>query len=453
MMTTPKPALTTEIQSSSSAARANRVRWTWLATTIAVAAALVVGSYLNYRGVASVAETLNRGQADVLEVAQRDAFPPRDSITSERMQQFVADHRAAGVRYFALLDTTGRIVASAGEPAGPIDASLFEGQGGPMRRSPLINVGGKLRSVHGRPPPWGWQKPDSAQQRRFDSLLKAGGAPPRFPRGYLTVLEFEPVALSLLAGARRALVLATVGALILTLATLLFWRTSRRYDDIRQKLEEQRRLTLLGEMSAVLAHEIRNPLASLKGHAQLLSERLPDLSVEKRKADRVVDEAKRLEVLTNDLLDFARSGPMDLRRVSPAELLRTCVSDLPDGMVSVDTNGAPETWFLDERRFGYGVLANLLRNAVQASPPDTPVEARAFANNGMLVYTIRDRGAGLPAGQEERLFDPFFTTRTTGTGLGLALARRVVELHGGRISARNAENGGAIFRVEIPAAS
>jgi two-component system sensor histidine kinase HydH len=66
------------------------------------------------------------------------------------------------------------------------------------------------------------------------------------------------------------------------------------------------------------------------------------------------------------------------------------------------------------------------------------------------VFTVRDHGAGLPTGQEARIFDPFFTTRTTGTGLGLALARRIVELHGGSISARNADDGGALFRVELP---
>ena len=264
-------------------------------------------------------------------------------------------------------------------------------------------------------------------------------------------MEFVPVAPSLVSRAHSAFVLAWVGAAILTLATLLFWRTSLRYEAIRQRLEEQRRLALLGEMSAVLAHEIRNPLASLKGHAQLLAERMSDGTPEKRKADRVVDEAKRLEVLTNDLLDFARSGPLDLRRVDPAAVLRAAAAELPQGSIVVDTSRAPESWLLDERRFGYAVLANILRNAVQASPPNRPAQASVSVENGSLVYLVHDHGEGLPAGDEERIFDPFFTTRTTGTGLGLALARRIVELHGGRISAANAATGGAIFRVELPA--
>jgi len=95
------------------------------------------------------------------------------------------------------------------------------------------------------------------------------------------------------------------------------------------------------------------------------------------------------------------------------------------------------------------VLENLIRNAVQASP-ERPPQARVFMENGTLVFTIRDFGPGLPQGDEDRIFDPFFTTRTQGTGLGLPLARRIVELHGGRIMAANAPDTGAIFRVELP---
>jgi signal transduction histidine kinase len=144
---------------------------------------------------------------------------------------------------------------------------------------------------------------------------------------------------------------------------------------------------------------------------------------------------------------------MDLQRVQPAELLRAAAAQLPDGAITLDATAAPESWRLDGRRFSYAVLANLMRNAVQSSPANMPAAARAFVENGRLVFTVRDFGDGLPLGQEARIFDPFFTTRTNGTGLGLALARRVAQLHGGKITATNAEGGGALFRVEIPASN
>ena len=96
------------------------------------------------------------------------------------------------------------------------------------------------------------------------------------------------------------------------------------------------------------------------------------------------------------------------------------------------------------------MLVNLLRNAVQAVPADRPPQARVSIENGSLVFTIRDFGPGLPKENEGRVFDPFFTTRTTGTGLGLPVARRIVELHGGRIEAADAPGGGAVFQITLP---
>jgi two-component system sensor histidine kinase HydH len=434
-----------------SAQRANRIRWVWLGTTITLAAALVVGSYVNYRGVADAAATVNRGQAEVLQFAQQQTFRRDQPFTVARLDSFVQAHQASGLRYFGVIDSSGDIVVSGGVPTSPPNAE------GPLTLAyvtshKLVEVEGRLRAYYPRPPlRRGVFGADSAAA--WFSGGRGGGGGGGGPRGggpFFEMMEFVPVAPALVSRAQRSLILAWIGAGLLTLATLLFWRTSTQYDSVRQRLEEQRRLALLGEMSAVLAHEIRNPLASLKGHAQLLAEKLPEGTPEKRKADRVVDEAKRLEVLTNDLLDFARSGPIDFRRVDPGALLRACAVDLPSAAITVDTTNAPDSWYLDERRFSYAVLANLLRNAVQASPAERPAEARVFVENGALTFTVRDHGDGLPAGQETRIFDPFFTTRTTGTGLGLALARRIVELHGGSISARNADGGGAIFRVELP---
>ena len=454
-------ASTVERADGWSAQRANRIRWAWLGTTIALAVALVVGSYVNYRGVTNAAATVNRGQAEVLQFAQRQTFR-QEPFTATRLDSFVKAHQTAGLRYFGVLDSSSAIVVSGGTPATPNDAPLTTAY---VSAHPTISVDGRIRAFYVRPPVRrGVFGPDS-EPAWFNGRGGGGGGGGGGDRDrggggrgggrgggpFFEIMEFVPVAPALVSRAHLALVLAWIGAAILTLATLLFWRTSTQYDLVRQRLEEQRRLAVLGEMSAVLAHEIRNPLASLKGHAQLLAEKLPEGTADKRKADRVVDEAKRLEVLTNDLLDFARSGPIDFRRVDPGALLRACAADLPSGSITIDSANAPESWYLDERRFSYAVLANLLRNAVQASPPDHPAEARVFLENGALVFDVRDHGDGLPSGQEERIFDPFFTTRTTGTGLGLALARRIVELHGGSIIARTADDGGALFRVELPA--
>jgi two-component system sensor histidine kinase HydH len=95
-------------------------------------------------------------------------------------------------------------------------------------------------------------------------------------------------------------------------------------------------------------------------------------------------------------------------------------------------------------------LTNLLLNALEASPPGVPAEARVAAEGDALVFTIRDHGPGIPPGDAERIFEPFYTTRAKGTGLGLAVAQRIVHLHGGKVTAANDSSGGAVFRIVLP---
>jgi two-component system sensor histidine kinase HydH len=275
-------------------------------------------------------------------------------------------------------------------------------------------------------------------------------APRARSRPPILVIEFEPVvAQRLAAEATRTFVLSALVASALLAASLVFWRLSVSQETIERRLEQQRRLGLLGEMSAVLAHEIRNPLASLKGYAQLLTERLGAGSPERRKADLVVQEAQRLEALTGDLLDFARSGPIAIAPADAAALLREGADEVAPGGFAVRTDGAPPAWPLDADRMRRA-LTNVLRNARQVSPEGTRPEAAVAREADALVFTIRDFGPGVPVGEERRIFSPFYTTRTQGTGLGLAVALRVAELHDGTITVSNHPDGGAVFRIVVP---
>jgi len=400
-------------------------RWGWLLTNLALGAAVIASAWTSYRSARTATDDLIRGEAhtlrDAILLANRPGHEPIANLDS-----LVAAQQEGGLRYAAWVRLDGRVVASGGTPApAPLEV--------PASRDPTFTqLGSRIRVYFPPPLPPG-----------------ASAADPRRPP--TIVMEFEPVvARDLTARAFRSLLIGGIVAGALMAAGVAFWRMSQRLELGQRRMEEQRRLTLLGEMSAVLAHEIRNPLASLKGHAQLLVERLPPDSAERRKANRVVDEATRLEVLTSDLLDFARSGPMDLRAVDPVALLRAAAAELPEATIAIDGTQAPTRWLLDERRFRQAVLVNLLRNAVQASPARRPPRAGVALENGSLVFTIQDFGPGLPPGPPGRIFEPFFTTRTTGTGLGLAVARRIVELHGGRIEASNGPEGGAQFRIVVP---
>lgn len=400
------------------------VRWGWLLTTLALGIALGLASGANYRSVQNAVSTLDIGQVrvfegDVMSVLRRTGLgsPPTD------LDSLVAAHADTGLRFVGVFSPEEGLTTLGGTPlADPVE---------PPRRSggrDLVRVGDRIRAFLPSPP--------TRNRSRTDTRS-------------VLVVEFEPlVAGQLVDRAFRSLVLGLLAAGLLMLTALLLWRASLRREAEERVMEEQRRLSTVGEMSAILAHEIRNPLASLKGHAQLLAERTPSESPEWGKVDRIVAEAHRLETLTTDLLDFVRTGPLDLKPVRIEDLLRKIVSEAGGAAVTLETSGAPESWPMDERRMDQ-VLHNLMRNAVEASPEGAPIEVRVAREGDALVVAFLDQGEGIPEESLDRIFEPFYTTRTRGTGLGLAVARRIVDLHGGRLTARTRPEGGAEFRLTL----
>ena len=409
----------------------HRYRWArrgWLGTTLALGVALVITAWIGRDRAVGVAATLNRGQGELWMESVRRAARDFDSArTPHALDSLLSLRRDAGLRGISLFDSSGFLLARAGDsvpgvrltPTGPRPLTIE--QIGPRVRLTGVAFAGRPASIgEGR------------------------------PRLLVAVLEFVPVAAQqLVAEATGTFVLSSIVAAALLAATALFWRLLILREAAERRLEHQQRLGMLGEMSAVLAHEIRNPLASLKGHAQLLCERLGDTSADGAKAQLVVTEAERLEALTDDLLEFARSGPIEIQPTDPAALLVACADEVAhDGLV-VWTDRAPPVWPLDTNRMRQ-VLTNVLGNARQVTPDAARPEARVEVVRHDLVFTIRDFGPGIPTGDERRIFEPFYTTRTSGTGLGLAVAERVVRMHKGTISAENHPDGGAVFVITIP---
>jgi two-component system sensor histidine kinase HydH len=365
--------------------------------------------------VSSAASAVARGEARTVQQGVRgDLLELRERPTPQDLAEILDEHAPQGLRYVALIDVTGRVSAEAGRAIAPLDPNR------PDKRGELEEVGGRVRvELRGRA--WG-----------------------RRARDWWIAIEVEPLhANQLRADASLIFLIGSIGALtLLGVAIVVVRRELRRQAD-EQRRERERRLQSLGEMSAVLAHEIKNPLASLKGNAQLLAAMLPAGEKVRGKAERVVDEAVRLEKLTNDLLAFVRTGELKRATADVGVLVREVAARHGDA-VSV---GVPEglAWSIDADRMRQ-VIANLIENALQAGPP---VRVTAHAGNH-LVIEIADKGPGVPAEDRERIFEPFFTKKTQGTGLGLALSRRVVELHGGSVTVSDDPSGGAVFRIAIP---
>ncbi|MGD2116635.1 MAG: ATP-binding protein [Acidobacteriota bacterium] len=393
-----------------------------------VMAAALIGTVLaSYFSVHAVLATLARGQGD----AMLDSIRHGRSTDPAFLEALLGEQREEGLRCIAVLGRDLQPLRIVGECLAA-DAGSLQRAVRTAGSDEVVPVGRRVRMVRGGPSP--------------------GDPEGRTSRGAI-LIEFEPILTRQLEhGAIRSLGIGGAASLALVVVAVGLWRFSVREERLKERVERDRRLASLGEMAAVLAHEIRNPLTAMKGHAQLLAERLGPESAEKRKADRVVREAVRLEELTADLLSFIRSEQVEREAVDPARILRTAAEEVAPERIELETGGAPEAWSLDPRLMRQA-LGNLLRNALQASPDGTPAEASATTEEGALVYRVRDRGPGVPEGERARIFEPFYTTRTRGTGLGLAVARRIVELHGGEIDTANHPDGGAVFRVTIPAGS
>ncbi len=411
-------------------------RWGWMATTLALVVALLATAWSSQRGAARASDTLVRGQSDVLMEAFREFTRARPGVPLvATLDTFVADRRDAGVRYVGI-----RV-----DGDDPIQSGV------PLGDPPARDDGSRGGRGGGRGGPTG---PRAVGDRvRLESPVLICANPPCSGRsGFApasSVLEFEPVVAEELTGsANRTFFVAAIVAAALLAAGLAFFRLSVLREQAQHRIEQERRLASLGEMSAVLAHEIRNPLASLKGAAQLLVERKGMDEGEHRKAERIVTEAVRLEALIADLLEFARGGKLELAPTDPGSLLKAALEEVGRDSFRLRTADLPP-WPLDADHMRRA-LTNLLRNAAQASPEGTTSEVGLAVKNDELVFTVRDFGPGIPAGEESRIFEPFYTTRTTGTGLGLAVARRIAELHDGRITASNHPAGGAVFEIVIP---
>ena len=421
---------------------AARPRWGLFVVTALATAALVASAIWSWVGAREAAAGLTEARALTLRTSVARELRALEDDVQPALDALLEDHSDEGLRYVALIRGK-HFLGQAGEASRPLDPKDIG------RSAGLQRVGDRVRAV--RPLRPGDRRRRRAARRTGAGTLPDGPSAQRPPprKAAVLVLEIEPtVARALETRALTGLALALVVAALLLAAAAAFWRLGRRADTAEEELQRQRHLAALGEMSAVLGHELKNPLASLKGHAQLLEERLEDGSREQAKAHRVVGEAQRLERLIEEVLSFVRSGELQREDVAPADLVRAAVDAVSGARAEVDAEAAPARWSLDARRVGR-VLVNLVDNAAKAAP-DTVISVCVAETAGSLVITVSDDGPGVPEGELERIFEPFFTTRTKGTGLGLAIGRRIAEAHGGTLTASNHGAGGARFRLVIP---
>jgi len=235
-------------------------------------------------------------------------------------------------------------------------------------------------------------------------------------------------------------------------ALLLLMRDASEKQRIREEIRRSDQLAFLGGMAARVAHEIRTPLATIRGLLELLEADLPAADSRRGYIERVLQALDRQDRLVENLLTLTHPEPRASRPVVVAELLRDVLGLFPRDprlTVTVADPALPPVWG-DAFRLGE-VFANLIQNALQATPESGSVEVMAEVGERERVrIVVRNTGAGIPADLRERIFQPFFTTKARGTGLGLAIARQIVEAHGGGIRVESDGASETAFVVELP---
>jgi two-component system sensor histidine kinase PilS (NtrC family) len=239
---------------------------------------------------------------------------------------------------------------------------------------------------------------------------------------------------------------------------IVIFQDLTRVVEMEEELRRSERLGAVGQLAAGLAHEIRNPLASLSGAIELLAADLPTSDQNSQTLAQIVKrETARLNRLVSDFLTYARPGP---GRSEPVPLrplfdeIQALVTKDEDCAVDVRIDVPEALRALGNPDQLRQVFWNLVLNAAQSEPSDGVVNVRARASSlpGDIEISIADRGCGIPRDTLDRIFEPFFTTKPKGTGLGLATVHRVVEAHGGRISVASERGKGTTVRVFLRAA-
>jgi signal transduction histidine kinase len=232
---------------------------------------------------------------------------------------------------------------------------------------------------------------------------------------------------------------------------------ARLTDELAAKDEElarQNRLADLGRMASHVAHEVRNSLVPVNLYLSLLRRRLSGDSGSLDVLAKVEAGFTALDATVNDLLNFTAHREPQWRSFILQDLVNEIFDSLAPQLeaqgIEVDLDVPPHTVVTADREMMRRAVLNLVLNAVDAMPRGGDLVVTSYERRGGLELEIADSGPGLKDKDLPRLFDPFFTTKASGTGLGLSIVHRIVEAHGGRVTAMNCPEGGAAFTIELP---
>ena len=237
-------------------------------------------------------------------------------------------------------------------------------------------------------------------------------------------------------------------------------RANRDLKEAEAQVRRAERLAALGQLTAGLAHELRNPMGTMKTSAQLLARNVAvENAVAREMAGFIAEEVDRTNSLITRFLDFARPQHMKLQRGDLSAMIDNAVTRFERDQASagrtditVFKNYSPDVPpVVFDAELMERVMINLLTNAAQASPKGSVVTVKTqLTDDGKAEISVIDRGSGIDPKNLENIFNPFFTTKSDGVGFGLAIVAKIVDEHGGHIDVESTPGEGSVFRVQLP---
>ncbi|HHI2555099.1 TPA: two-component system sensor histidine kinase ZraS [Klebsiella aerogenes] len=365
-----------------------------------------------------------------------------------------------GVLWFAVTDENGKIIAHS-DPQ-QVDTALYSpaqmrelkvGEQERWRRlaepQPALEIYRQFRPLN---PARGHHM---GMMKRCNSAL----AQPNVPQVIFIAFDSRELDAAQARGLRNMMIMLVAAALVIV-ATILaqFW--FRRYRRSRQQLQEamarKEKLMALGHLAAGVAHEIRNPLSSIKGLAKYFAERTPPGGEAQELALVMAKEADRLNRVVSELLELVRPAHLNYQPVDINALihhsLQLVSQDAQSRGIALQFTPRPELTSIkaDPDRLNQ-VLLNLYLNAMQAIGRDGVIHVSASeADRQRVKIVVKDSGKGMSDEELQAIFTPYFTTKADSTGLGLAVVQNIIEQHGGTIRAESQPGAGAIFTLWLP---
>lgn len=231
----------------------------------------------------------------------------------------------------------------------------------------------------------------------------------------------------------------------------------KKHEKTELELERSKRLSMIGEMTASVAHEIKNPLASLKGAVEIINDSSTQENEKNEFKNIAISEIKRIDSTVKEFLLFSRPQKTNITEFDLTDLVNTVIRQMENQAskqnISIHSNIESEIVISSDREKLHQVLLNLILNSIQASPSDSKIIISAKTNQNAVELSVKDFGEGISSENIEKVFDPFFTTKSSGTGLGLAIVKSIVEELGGKINVTSSKDLGTKFVISFEKSS